>query len=113
MFFHSKWISQCFVLARDYVVGFPVLHSKYIYIYIYIYRYIPHYKLGIYIYIYTKFIVWCEGKERSIPLQVERKQSKHTRQRSDVATLSFTPVGDLQATGSSNLLQAHINKGDI
>ena len=24
--------------------------------------------------------------------------SKHTRQRSDVATLSFTPVGDLQAT---------------
>ena len=43
----------------------------------------------IYIYIYTKFIVWCEGKERSIPLQVERKQSKHTRQRSDVATLSF------------------------
>ena len=57
----------------------------------------------IYIYIYTKFIVWCEGKERSIPLQVERKQSKHTRQRSDVATLSFTPVGDLQATGSSRL----------
>ena len=56
----------------------------------------------IYIYIYTKFIVWCEGKERSIPLQVERKQSKHTRQRSAVATLSFTPVGDLQATGSSN-----------
>ena len=41
------------------------------------------------------------------------KVSKHTRQRSDVATLSFTPVGDLQATGSSNLLQAHINKGDI
>ena len=66
-----------------------------------------------YIYIYTKFIVWCEGEERSIPLQVERKQSKHTRQRSAVATLSFTPVGDLQATGSSNLLQAHINKGDI
>ena len=42
-----------------------------------------------------------------------RKQSKHTRQRSAVATLSFTPVGDLQATGSSNLLQEHINKGDI
>ena len=69
--------------------------------------------IHIYIYIYTKFIVWCEGEERSIPLQVERKQSKHTRQRSAVATLSFTPVGDLQATGSSNLLQAHINKGDI
>ena len=34
--FHSKWISQYFVLARDYIVGFPVLHSKYIYIYIYI-----------------------------------------------------------------------------
>ena len=67
----------------------------------------------IYIYIYTKFIVWCEGEERSIPLQVQRKQSKHTRQRSAVATLSFTPVGDLQATGSSNFLQAHINKGDI
>ena len=29
--FHSKWISQYFVLARDYIVGFPVLHSKYIY----------------------------------------------------------------------------------
>ena len=27
--FHSKWISQYFVLARDYIVGFPVLHSKY------------------------------------------------------------------------------------
>ena len=32
-FFHSKWISQYFVLARDYIVGFPVLHSKYMYIY--------------------------------------------------------------------------------
>ena len=57
--------------------------------------------------------MWCKGEERSIPLQVERKQSKDTRQRSAVATLSFTPVGDLQATGSSNLLQEHINKGDI
>ena len=74
-------------MARNYIVGFPVLHSK--------------------------FIVWCEGEECSIPLQVEQKQSKHTRQRSAVATLSFTPVGDLQATGSSNLLQAHIHKGDI
>ena len=27
--FHSKWFSQYFVLARDYIVGFPVLHSKY------------------------------------------------------------------------------------
>ena len=27
--FHSKWICQYFVLARDYIVGFPVLHSKY------------------------------------------------------------------------------------
>ena len=26
--FHSKWISQYFVLARDYVVGLPVLHSN-------------------------------------------------------------------------------------
>ena len=31
--FHSKWISQYFVLACDYIVGFPVLHSI-IYIYI-------------------------------------------------------------------------------
>ena len=30
--FHSKWISQYFVLAGDHIVGFPVLHSKYIYI---------------------------------------------------------------------------------
>ena len=30
--FHSKWISQYFVLARDYIVGFPVLHYIYIYI---------------------------------------------------------------------------------
>ena len=38
--FHSKRISQYFVLARDYIVGFPVLHSIYIiYIYIYIYIY--------------------------------------------------------------------------
>ena len=28
--FHSKWISQYFVLARDYIVEFPVFHSKYI-----------------------------------------------------------------------------------
>ena len=35
------------------------------------------------------------------------------RQRSVVATLSFTPVGDLQATDRSNLLSARINKGDI
>ena len=27
----------------------------------------------IYIYIYTKIIVWCKDKEGSIPLQVERK----------------------------------------
>ena len=40
-------------------------------------------------------------------------QSKHTRQRLAVATQSFTPVGDLQATDISNLLHAHINKGDI
>ena len=30
--------------------------------------------------------------------------SKEVRQRSVVATLSFTPVGDLQATDRSNLL---------
>ena len=41
--FHSKWISQYFVLARDYIVGFPVLHSKYIYIYIYIFIYLSLY----------------------------------------------------------------------
>ena len=51
----------------------------------------------------TTFIGWCEGEERSIPLEVERKQSKDMRQRSVVATLSFTPVGDLQATDRSNL----------
>ena len=56
---------------------------------------------------------WCEGEECSIPLEAERKQSKDMRQRSVVATLSFTPVGDLQATDRSNLLSAHINKGDI
>ena len=44
--FHSKWISQYFVLARDYIVGFPVLHSKYIYRYIYIYIYIFIYELS-------------------------------------------------------------------
>ena len=71
------------------------------------------YYTNIILVLYTKLIVWCEGEERSIPLQVERKHSKHTRQRSAVATLSFTSVGDLQATGSSNLLQAHINKGGI
>ena len=47
--FNSKWISQYFVLARDYIVGFPVLHSKYIYIYIYIY-------------IYTRFQKRCNFK---------------------------------------------------
>ena len=40
-------------------------------------------------------------------------KSKHTRQRLAVATQSFTPVGDLQATDISNLLHAHINKADI
>jgi len=74
------------------------------------YRYIQ-----IYTHIHTKIIVWCEDEERSIPLQVERKVKVkvNTRQRSAVATRSFTPVGDLQATDISNLLHAHINKGDI
>ena len=54
-------------------------------------------------YIYTKFIVWSEGEERSVPLQVERKQRKDTMQRSAAATLSFTPAGDLQATESFKL----------
>jgi len=40
-------------------------------------------------------------------------KSKHTRQRSAVATQSFTPVSDLQETDISNLSQAHISKGDI
>ena len=40
-------------------------------------------------------------------------KSKHTRQRLAVATQSFTPVGDLQATDISNLLHAYINKADI
>ena len=40
-------------------------------------------------------------------------KSKHTRQRLAVATQSFTPVGDLQATDISNLLHAHINKADL
>ena len=51
----------------------------------------------IYIYIY----IYIKGK------------SKHTRQRLAVATQSFTPVGDLQATDISNLLHAYINKADI
>ena len=62
--------------------------------------------------LYTKFIVRCEGEEHSIPLQVERKQSKDTSQRSAVATQSFTPVGDLQATDSYEQYK-HMNKGDI
>jgi len=49
----------------------------------------------------------------NIYIYIYKSKSKHTRQRSAVATRSFTPVGDLQATDISNLLQAHINKGDI
>ena len=37
------------------------------------------------------------------------RESKHTRRRSAVATRT----DDLQATDISNLLQAHMNKGDI
>ena len=48
-----------------------------------------------------------------IYIYIYKGKSKHTRQRSAVATQSFTPVGDLQATDISNLLHAHINKGDI
>ena len=55
----------------------------------------------------------CEDEERSIPIQVEREVKVKTRQRSAVATQSFTLVGDLQATDILNLLHAHINKGDI
>ena len=43
--------------------------------------------------------------------KVERKQSKDIRQRSAVATPSFTPVGELQATDRANLLYGHIDKG--
>ena len=38
------------------------------------------------------------------PTQLKAKQSKDIRQRSAVATLSFTPLGDLQATDRPNLL---------
>ena len=38
-----------------------------------------------YIYIYTKFMMWCEDQERSTPLQVEPKQSIDARQRSAVS----------------------------
>ena len=38
--FHSKWISQYFVLARDYIVGFPVPVYTYTHTHIYIYIYI-------------------------------------------------------------------------
>ena len=55
----------------------------------------------------TTFIGWCEGEERSIPLEVERKESKEMRQRSVVATLSFTPVGDLQATEDRQPARKH------
>ena len=54
------------------------------YIYIYIYIYINKNKVN------------TQGKDQLLLLD-----------------LSFTPLGDLQATGSSNLLQAHINKVDI
>ena len=57
------------------------------------------------------FIVWCEDEEGSMLFKVERKQSKDIRQRSAVATPSFTPVGELQATDRANLLYAHIDKG--
>ena len=63
---------------------------------LYLYIYIPNWR--------TTVIGWCEGEERSISIEVERKQSKKMRQRSVVATLSFTPVGDLQASDRSNLL---------
>ena len=48
-----------------------------------------------------------------IYIYIYKSKSKHTRQRLAVATQSFTPVGDLQATDISNLLHAHINKADI
>ena len=70
-----------------------IAHPKYIYSTPQIYIYIQ-YCLQLYIYIYIY-------------------KSKHTRQRLAVATQSFTPVGDLQATDISNLLHAHINKADI
>ena len=72
-------------------------------------------KSYIYIYIYIKIILWCEDEERSIPLQVERKVKVNTQGKDQLllATQSFTPVGDLQATDISNLLQAHKNKGDM
>ena len=48
-----------------------------------------------------------------IYIYIYKSKSKHTRQRLAVATQSFTPVGDLQATDISNLLHAYINKADI
>ena len=63
----------------------------------------------IYIYIYRRPKQYC----LQLVIYIYKSKSKHTRQRSAVATQSFTPVGDLQATDISNLLYAHINKGDI
>ena len=42
----------------------------------------------IYMYIYTKIIVWCEDEERSIPLQVERKVKVNTQGKDQLLLLS-------------------------
>ena len=71
-------------------------------------------RIYIYIYIYTKIKVWCEDEERSIPLQVEREVKVNTQGKDQLLLLRVSrQVGDLQATDISNLLHAHINKGDI
>ena len=72
MFFHSKWISQYFVLARDYIVGFPVLHSIYIYIYIYIYEWATtkqacRDELVVYVFFSSVYIyIWDESSPLAI-----------------------------------------------
>ena len=81
-----------------------------------IYRYI-YINIYIYIYIYISISIstalmrprWPEEYCPQFVIYIY----KHTRQRSAVATQSFTLVGDLQATDISNLLHAHVNKGDI
>ena len=88
----------------------------YIYIYIYIYVYISntnedktHFQDHLY---FDQLVGLPQGE---VYLYKRKSKSKHTRQRSAVATWSFTPVGDLQAR-SQDVTFAYIcacNKFDM
>ena len=110
-FFYVFYSDKTRVFGQSERAYYPIyIINIYIYIYIYIYTYI-------YIYIYQKrrttFIGWCEGEERSIPLEVERRQSEDNEAKISCRYCEFHAGVAIFRQLTGQIYYKHINKGDI